>query len=340
MNSPIVVTDTLSADHALRLIRQGSELLWQGDFQNAKQLLTALDRRLKAPPAKTFQQHRRQQSRRTRVLNSLLIAMDDEYGVPLRRAPDLRTACLEAYGPAAGPSIVPLRELLGVAGAHQWRRRGIPIPALGARIHPYYGVFAPTRSEYIDLVATAELPGTVGTAFDIGTGSGVLGAILARRGIGQVIATDTSPRAIACATDNLRRLNLSDRVTVQQTDLFPDGHADLIVCNPPWIPARPISLLDHAVYDENSQMLRGFLAALTHHLRPNGEAWLILSDLAEHLALRTRAELLTHFTQAGLAVAGKTDIRPTHPRSTGGDGFVQRARAREITSLWRLRRVS
>ena len=189
MNSPIVVTDTLTADHALRLIHQGSRLLWEGDFQNAKQLLTALDRRLKPPPARTFHQHRRQQSSRAQVLNSLLIAIDDQYCVPLRRAPDLRTACLEAYGPAAGPSLVPLRELLGVAGAHQWRQRGIPIPALGDRIHPYYGVFAPTRSEYVDLVATADLPGAagtaelpgaaptagvpgvVGTAFDIGTGS-------------------------------------------------------------------------------------------------------------------------------------------------------------------------
>ncbi len=340
MNSPIVVTDTLTADHALRLIHQGSRLLWEGDFQNAKQLLIALDRRLKPPPARTFHQHRRQQSRRARILNSLLIAMDNQYCVPLRRAPDLRTACLEAYGPAGGPSVVPLRELLGVAGAHQWRRRGIPIPALGERIHPYYGVFAPTRSEYIDLVATAELPGAVGTAFDIGTGSGVLAAILKRRGIGRVIATDTSPRAIACASDNLRRLGLADQVQVQQTDLFPDGRADLIVCNPPWIPARPISLLDHAVYDENSRMLRGFLAGLTDHLRANGEAWLILSDLAEHLALRTRTELLTLFTQAGLVVTGKTDIRPTHPRSTGGEGFLQRARGREVTSLWRLRKVS
>jgi SAM-dependent methyltransferase len=338
MNSPIVVTDTLSADRALRLIRQGSELLWEGDFQNAKQLLKALDRRLKAPPARTFQQHRRQQSRRARVLNSLLIAMDDRYVVPLRRAPDLRSACLEAYGPAAGPIAVPLRELLGVAGAHQWRRRGIAIPALGGRIHPYYGVFAPTRSEYVDLVATAELPGDVGTAFDLGTGSGVLAAILARRGIGQVIATDTSPRAIACASDNLLRLGLGDQVRVQQTDLFPEGSADLVVCNPPWIPARPVSLLDHAVYDENSQMLHGFLTGLTDHLGPNGEAWLILSDLAEHLGLRTRTELLTLFDRAGLTVAGKTDVRPSHPRSTGRDGFLQQARGREIISLWRLRR--
>ncbi|WP_112242580.1 methyltransferase [Kribbella monticola] len=348
MNYPLVVTDALSADRALRLIRQGQQLLWQGDYQQAKQLLKAIDRRLKTPPAKTFHQYRSHQARRAGILNSILIALDEQYDVKLRRAPDVRLACLEAYGPATGPSTVPLRELLGVVSAHEWRRRGIHLDALGARIHPYYGVFAPTRSEYVDLVAAAELPASspsssdrrsnpVELAFDIGTGTGVLAAILARRGVGRVIATDTNPRAVACAADNLRRLGLDQRVDVRRTGLFPAGRAELIVCNPPWIPARPVSLLDHAVYDEDSRMLRGFLSGLTDHLTPDGEAWLILSDLAEHLGLRTRADLLALFTRAGLVLTGRTDVRPTHPRSTGGGGPLQEARAREITSLWRLR---
>ncbi len=60
-----------------------------------------------------------------------------------------------------------LRELQGVIGAHEWRKNGIKIPALDGRIHPWYGVFPPIRSEYIDLVARAPSE-RKDIAFDIG----------------------------------------------------------------------------------------------------------------------------------------------------------------------------
>ena len=40
----------------------------------------------------------------------------------MRRAPDIRQACAEAYGPAQTASVASLRALLGVIGAHEWRR--------------------------------------------------------------------------------------------------------------------------------------------------------------------------------------------------------------------------
>ena len=41
-----VVNDTLTADAAYRLGCEGTALLWRGDFQNARQLLQAMARRL------------------------------------------------------------------------------------------------------------------------------------------------------------------------------------------------------------------------------------------------------------------------------------------------------
>jgi hypothetical protein len=49
-------------------------------------------------------------------------------------------------------------------------------------------------------------------------------------------------------------------------------------------------------------MLRGFLAGLAAHLVPAGEGWLILSDLAEHLGLRTRDELMAAIDAAACRV--------------------------------------
>ena len=338
--------DTLSADAAYRLACEGTALLWQGDFHNARQLLQALARRVDrkprkavspagAGPAQAFHLHRQAQGQRARVLAMLLIPLAADYAIALRRAPDLRAACTEAWGPGDEPCVASLRELLGLLGAHEWRKKGVPIPALGANIHAHYGVFSPVRGEYIDLVAQAPLPATT-LAFDIGTGTGVLAALLARRGVQQVLATDQDPRALACARDNLQRLALASQVQVLQADLYPEGRAPLVVCNPPWLPARPSSPVEHAVYDEGSRMLRGFLAGLAAHLAPGGEGWLILSDIAEHLGLRTRDELLGWIAAAGLKVKARADVRPRHPKATDASDPLHAARAKEVTSLWRL----
>jgi len=160
--------------------------------------------------------------------------------------------------------------------------------------------------------------------------------VLLRRGVPRVVATDLSDRALACASDNLQRLGLQAQVELLQTDLYPPGQAALVVCNPPWLPAKPHSLLDRAIYDEDSTMLRGFLNGLREHLVPGGEGWLILSDLAEHLGLRTRDQLLGWIADAGLQVLGRLDTRPRHGKARDASDPLHAARAAEVTSLWRL----
>jgi hypothetical protein len=362
--------DTMAADTAYRLACEGTGLLWRGDFQNARQMVQALARRIDKPPkasklarvavkkaadnaasgvpaGQDFHLHRQAQSQRARVLGMVLIEFGADYSVDLRRAPDAKQACTEAWGPAgedARPSMASLRELMGVISAHEWRKKGVEIPALGKapnnRIHPHYGVFSPVRGEYVDLVANAPLPASPPSkfvAFDIGTGTGVLSAVLALRPeVDQVVATDMDPRALECARENIYRLRLPNPVKVMQADLYPEGLASVIVCNPPWLPARPGSPLEGAVYDEDSRMLLGFLKGLPAHLAPGGEGWLILSNFAEQLGLRTRAELLDAIKASGLRVAGRIDARPEHPKALDASNPLHKARAAEVTSLWRL----
>ncbi|MEX5746990.1 methyltransferase [Massilia sp. X63] len=347
----VVADDTMNADTAYRLALDGTALLWRGDFQNARQLLSALVRRIehksdrarrakaKAPatPAELFHRHRLQQLQRARTLAMLLIPFEAGHTIPLRRAPDVHEACAEAYGPSNAPYVASLRELLGLIGAHEWRRKGVRIPALDASIHPWYGVFSPVRGEYVELVAQAPLPAGAKLAFDIGAGTGVLSAVLARRGVQRVIATDMDARALGCARENIARLGLAAQVEVVQADLFPDGHAALVVCNPPWLPGKPSSAIEYAIYDPDSRMLKGFLGGLAAHLAPGGEGWLILSDLAEHLGLRSREQLLGWISDAGLEVIARHDVRPTHGKASDPDDPLHAARSREVTSLWRLR---
>ena len=351
----IIVDDQTTADEAYRFACEGTSMLWRGDFHNARQLLQALTRRIERteqrkaskaaksakPVADTavipnlFHQQRLVQAQRARVLSRLLLELDAGYVSRLRRAPELSAACTAAFGELDEPCVISFRDLQGALGAAQWREKGVPINALELSIFPHYGVFAPTRHEYVQLLLDAPLPDNHELAFDIGTGTGLLAIILAQRGVKQVVATDLNPRALACAADNLQRLELTS-VELQQADLFPTQQplANLIVCNPPWLPAKPSSPLEYAVYDAKSAMLRGFLQGAGKHLAPQGEVWLILSDLAEHLQLRTREELLGWFAEAGLTVKYRLDTQPKHGRSQDESDPLYAARSAEVTSLW------
>ena len=117
----VVADDTITADAAYRLACEGTAILWRGDFQNARQLLQAMARRMDgkhgkqaksrkpsnkveaktaaaASPTDLFNRHRLTQSQRARTLGMLLLPFEADYTIPLRRAPDIRQACLEAWG--------------------------------------------------------------------------------------------------------------------------------------------------------------------------------------------------------------------------------------------------
>jgi len=354
-----IADDTLTADIAYRLACEGTAMLYKGDFQNARQLLQALVRRVDKPskkssrvdrvakekiktPLDSFNLHRLAQSQRARILGMVLIPINADHSISLRRAPDVTQACLEAYGQQTEPYVISLRELLGVISAHEWRKKGVPVLVRDdeeIRIHPHYGVFSPIRGEYIELVLKVPLPAAIqknSIAFDIGVGTGVLSVVLAIREIEQIVATDQDDRAIVCAQENIDRLGLNGQIEILKKNLFPEGKAALIVCNPPWLPARPSSSLEHAIYDPESQMLKGFLGNLKDHLLPGGEGWLILSDLAEHLGLRTREELFSWIDVAGLRVITHLDTKPQHSKAFDKTDALHIARSKETTSLWRL----
>lgn len=347
-----IADDTIKADDAYKLSCEGTALLWRGDFQNAKLLMQALSRRIDRPRKKpkkagetmleAFHLHRQAQSQKARILGMLVIELNVGYNISLRRAPDVKAACEHAYGKSTQTIVVSLREILGLVGAYEWSKNGVDISVINNKIYPSYGVFSPIRGEYLDLVDVSPLPIPCNLAFDIGTGTGVLAAVLANRGVTKIVATDNSHRALDCALKNINLLGLKPNVTLLEANLYPKaeyGKADLIVCNPPWLPAHPSSALESAIYDEKSQMLKGFLNGLAEHLSPHGEGWLILSDFAEHLGLRTRDELLGWITAAGLKVLERTDTKARHSKTLDASDPLHLARKAEVTSLWRLAKL-
>lgn len=354
--------DTLRADDFYRGASEGRAFIWRGDFHNAKLLLQAVDRRIenrnstkKIKDIKSskdlFHLHRQGQAHRAQILSRLLIEIKPDLSIQLRRSPDVSAAITEAIqeqldeaqtndsGYGGNSFVISLRELLSFISAHEWRKKGVYVSALDSNIHPYYGVFSPVRGEYLKLVSDAPISKTVKTAYDIGTGTGVIAAILAKRGIKKIIATDTSDNALLCAQENIERLNFENHIELLKTNLFPPGKADLVICNPPWIPARPTSAIEFAVYDEDSKMLKAFLSGVQNHLSNSGEAWLIMSDLAEHLGLREKDEIKNMISQGGLRLIERLDTKAEHKKAQHSGDLLQQARALEITSLWRLQKA-
>ena len=324
--------------------------VWTGDFHNAKQVLAAMKKRIRRPSEKkkdapadiqtAFHAHRMKQAQQSRLLNMLAVEIQANFKLDNARAPDIYAALCDVYDtPNDKPFLLPLNQLLGFIGAHEWHKKGIDIPQLDGKIHVPFGVFSPLRGEYLDLIAQAPLAPNIQTAFDIGTGSGVIAAILAKRGIPDIIATDTNPKAITCATANLERLGLNKAVSIQLIDLFPETCADLIVCNPPWLPAKPTSAIETALYDPNHTMLTAFLNGVRKHLNPNGEAWLIISDLAEHLHLRDKDFLNQCFQTASLNVVDILKTKPQHKKAIDESDPLAFARNKETTYLYRLKTI-
>lgn len=335
-----IVAET-SAEHIIKAAHQHTATVWHGDFHNAKQVLAAIKKRIRRKnkthdtPAQAFHQHRMAQAQQSQIINMLLVEIGGDYTLDLPRAPNVQAALNDVFGEPNGEKFLfPLNQLLGLIGAHEWHKKGVDIAELGAKIHVPFGVFSPLRGEYLALLAQTRLPENCQSAQDIGTGSGVLAAILAKRGVGKIIATDNNPRAIACARRNIAQLGFSQQVDVCEQDLFADECVDLIVCNPPWLPAKPTSAIETALYDPQHAMLQAVLRQAHAHLRENGELWLIMSDLAEHLGLRQADELRELFTQNHWQIKHIAQTQATHRKAHDPDDPLAFARNQERTFLY------
>ncbi|MBU2227984.1 MAG: peptide chain release factor N(5)-glutamine methyltransferase, partial [Proteobacteria bacterium] len=155
------------------------------------------------------------------------------------------------------------------AGLSRWverRRRGEPVAYIVGEKEFWSLCFEVNREVLIPRPETECLieavlefyapPGGGLRIVDIGTGSGAIGVTLARElPEAQVTATDVSPGALAVAGRNAARHGVAGRIEFLRGDLFADaaGAFDIIVSNPPYIPADKYPLLPPGVRDFEPQ---------------------------------------------------------------------------------------
>ena len=187
-----------------------------------------------------------------RLLNKNLFIGVRQHFANLEKAPD--NPWLKVLYPQHDYFLIRFSDFLGMNGAWQWHHKGIKFPTLNEKIHPFYGVYFPTRHEHLILFDTwlAKNAGFT-KALDIGTGCGVLALMMLKHGIPFVHATDVNPNAVYSAKGEVTRRNLHNKTKIEQTSLtgsFFAGKNDLIVFNPPWIPAQTETEMDSATYYE------------------------------------------------------------------------------------------
>ncbi|HEY4603045.1 MAG TPA: methyltransferase, partial [Blastococcus sp.] len=155
-------------------------------------------------------------------------------------------------------------------------------PDLGLTVCAHGAAFAGPKIDLGTraLLGALERMAPAGAALDLGCGTGVLAAALARsRPELAVLAVDQSAAAVASATATAEANGLADRIRVVRDDAassVPDGSVDLVVCNPPFhVGAAVVTTAADRLF-----------AAAARVLRQGGELWTVYNS-----ALRYRPTL-------------------------------------------------
>lgn len=146
------------------------------------------------------------------------------------------------------------------------------------------GVYAPQHDTHILMRAIhREGIGRGTDVLDLGTGSGALALCAARLGA-RVTAVDVSRRAVLCARTNAALHG--QRVTVRRRDLSAPGESyDLVISNPPYVPAPDARLPRHGsarAWDgghDGRAVVDRVCASAALALRPGGVLLMVQSAL-------------------------------------------------------------
>ncbi len=123
---------------------------------------------------------------------------------------------------------------------------------------------------------------------DMGTGSGVLGIIAAKRA-SFVLAADVNPFAVQCAKKNAASNKILEKVAFLRGDLFSpfsiNAKFDIILFNAPYLPSKGVdeeSWLERAWAGgfNGRQVIDRFIAQAPKHLERTGKILLMQSNLA------------------------------------------------------------
>ncbi len=321
-------TDRTDVAVTIKTLEEGQYVKINEFYRDGLTLSKALHSHLKQQlPNKTFKEQRAYRAAYHQLSNLILLEIVDQK-LAVKKAPHI--GWLEKLYPENNRFLLPFPQIQGLNSAWQWYKKGVVIPVLRNKIHPYYGTYFPTRFEHLEVFDNwlKRYEGPKKFAMDIGVGSGVLSLLMVQHGFQKVFATDINPNAIVGLQDYMGTTKLSRKIDLDLGHLFGKWTkpVELIVFNPPWLPAsHDLGSIDQAIYYEEN-LFPDFFAEAKERLLPDGKLLIIFSNLAqisdlteEHpiekeLAEGKRFKLERCFTKSVVAASHKT-TRDQHWRA-------------------------
>ena len=267
----------------IKVLESGNSVLITEFYSNGLALLKELQMYLKRKlPNKTFQEQREYRSEFRKLSNLILIEIVD-HKLTVKKSPSI--GWLEKLYPETNDFLLAFPKVQGLNSAWQWFQNGISIPVLRNKIHPYYGVYFPTRFDHLILFDNwlKRYEGAKKSAIDVGVGSGVLSFQMVKHGFQKVFGTDTNPNAIVGLTESMGDTKLSRKIELDFGHLFGkwEKQTELIVFNPPWLPgSHDLDKNDEAIY-YNKDLFPDFFKQAKKRLLPEGKLVIIFSNLAQ-----------------------------------------------------------
>jgi len=279
----IQITKKSDRAKAARQLSAGNYLLVEDRYSTGMAVLSDLKKLVfRGKNKQDFTAYRDKRSEFYQASNRLLVPVKDNT-IALKKSPEI--GWLNLLYPDLQDFLLTFPQIQGLNSSWQWYLKGIKYPGLKEKIHPYYGTYFPTRFDHLHLFDNwlKKFNGPKNLAIDIGTGCGVLAFQMLNRGFEKVIASDINPNSILSVREHAQKIGVSDRVHTFQSDLFEkhDQKTDLVVFNPPWLPAqKEIEGLDNAIYYE-SGLFERFFEKAADYIHDKGKLVLLFSNLAE-----------------------------------------------------------
>lgn len=276
---------TSSINATITTILAGEQILINDFYSDGLLLVKSLQDYLTKKHSTNSFQHQREYRTEYRALSNLILLEIQSHKLIVKKAPQI--GWLKKLYPDETKFYLSFSQIQGLNSAWQWYINGISIPGIRNKIHPYYGVYFPTRFEHIQLFDhwLKYYTGTKKFAIDIGIGCGVLSLLLIKHGFQKSFGTDINPNAIIGLAESMGDTKLSRMIDIEMGHLFCnyDKKIELIVFNPPWIPipkGEIVENLDEAIY-YHEKLFSEFFIEAESRLLPDAKIAILFSNIAQ-----------------------------------------------------------
>lgn len=324
--------------YALEAILEGLPVLIADFYASGLEVLHEISKYVNLQhPDSSFTGKRAARADYQELSNRVFLKINN-HKLQVRKSPEI--GWLKILYPGLEQFLLPFPQVQGLNDSWQWYEKGIFIPVLHKKIHPWYGSYFPTRFEHLELFENwlKHYKGAKSPAIDVGIGSGVLSMQMLNHGISQIYGTDINPNAILGMSEFIARNELQSKLQLSCGDLFEHcpREAALIVFNPPWLPGMDLSGgLDAAIYYPEDLFSRFFEQAAPH-MQKQGRLIVLFSNLAEISDINTVNPIIRELETGNRFHKVQLITKQVRPASSKTKRAVS-LRSKEKVELWELK---